>query len=215
MRDLKAQLVEYASDHPADVNVAVTGARTLGPDLLDAFTSGRLKMTLIGVGLIFVGLFFLFRFSLLKAFLATAPIGLIMGWSSGIMYASGIEYTPLTACLGALILGIGVEYTILLLRRYYEERDKGEEPREAMATAMARIGRAITASGLTTIGGFAALLAAMDFVILRYFGLMTVIAVFLALVSTFVLLPALTVWIDSWRERRRLAAAGEAPADVA
>jgi hydrophobe/amphiphile efflux-3 (HAE3) family protein len=205
LRDLKAQLVEYASDHPADVNVTVTGARALGPDLMDAFTSGRLKMTLIGVGLIFVGLFFLFRFSLLKAFLATAPIGLIMGWSSGIMYASGIEYTALTACLGALILGIGVEYTILLLRRYYEERDKGEDPREAMTTAMARIGRAITASGLTTIGGFAALLAAMDFVILRYFGLMTVIAMSLALLSTLVLLPSMVVWIDSWRDRRRAA----------
>lgn len=205
LKDVKAQLVEYALDRPPGVSVAVTGARTLGPDLLDAFTSGRLKMTLIGVGLIFVGLFFLFRFSLLKAFLATAPIGLIMGWSSGIMYASGIKYTPLTACLGALILGIGVEYTILLLRRYYEERDKGEEPREAMATAMARIGRAITASALTTIGGFAALMTAMDFVILRYFGLMTVIAVSLALLSTLVLLPSLVVGIDSWRDRRRAA----------
>jgi hydrophobe/amphiphile efflux-3 (HAE3) family protein len=214
LKEVRAQLAEYASDHPDGVNIAVTGARALGPDLLDAFTSGRLKITLIGVGLIFIGLFFLFRFSLLKAFLATLPIGLIIGWSSGIMYATGTKYTALTACLGALILGIGVEYTILLLRRYYEERSKGEGPREAMTTAMTRIGRAILASGLTTIGGFAALLAATDFVILRYFGMMTVIDVFLALVSTLILLPPLVVWVDSWREKRRLATVQDTPEDI-
>ncbi|MCK4963463.1 MAG: MMPL family transporter, partial [Dehalococcoidia bacterium] len=85
------------------------------------------------------------------------------------------------------------------------ERGKGERPREAMTTAMTKIGRAIIASGLTTIGGFAALLAAMDLVILRDFGMLTVINVFLALVSTLVVLPTLVVWVDSWRERRRLA----------
>jgi len=101
------------------------------------------------------------------------------------------------------------------MRRYYEERDKGEGPREAMTTAMTRIGRAILASGLTTIGGFAALLAATDFIILRYFGMMTVIDVFLALASTLVLLPPLIVWVDSWRERRRLATASEKSEHIA
>ena len=209
LREVREELHDYASGHPDNINVAVTGARSLGPDLLDAFTSGRLKITLIGVGLVFLGLQFLFRFNLLKALLATIPIGLIIGWSSGIMYATGTKYTALTACLGALILGIGVEYTILLLRRYYEERDKGEAPTEAMTTAMTRIGRAIMASGLTTIGGFAALLSAGDILLLREFGIMTVVDVFLALLSTLILLPALVVWIDSWRDRRRLASVGE------
>jgi len=215
LREVREELWYYASDHPDGVNISVTGARALGPELLDAFTSGRLKITLIGVGLVFIGLLFLFRFNLLKAILATLPIGLILGWSSGIMYALGLKYTALTACLGALILGIGVEYTILLLRRYYEERDSGVGPKEAMTTAMTRIGRAIIASGLTTIGGFAALLAATDFLILREFGILTLVDVFLALVSTLVLLPTMVVWIDSWRERRRLAPVSSTSIDIA
>jgi hydrophobe/amphiphile efflux-3 (HAE3) family protein len=205
LREVREDLRYYISNHPDGVNIAVTGARSLGPALFDALTSGRLKITLIGVGLVFLGLLFLFRFNLLKAILATLPIGLIIGWSSGIMYALGLKYTALTTCLAALILGIGVEYTILLLRRYYEERDRGVGPKEAMTTAMTRIGRAIIASGLTTIGGFAALLAATDFLVLREFGILTLVDVFLALVSTLVLLPTMVVWIDSWRERRRLA----------
>jgi hydrophobe/amphiphile efflux-3 (HAE3) family protein len=209
VREVRAQLSDYASDHPDGVSIAVTGSRVIAVDMFDALTSGRIKMTLIGVGSIFLGLLLLFRFSVLKAFMATLPIALIIGWSSGLMYVLGIKYTFLTITLGVLILGIGVEYTVLLMRRYDEERGKGEGPQEAMTTAMVRIGRAIMASGLTTIGGFAALLAATDFIILQDFGIMTVINVFLALVSTLVLLPPLVVWVDSWREKRRLAAASE------
>jgi predicted RND superfamily exporter protein len=54
--------------------------------------------------------------------------------------------------------------------------------------------------------GFAALLAATDFLILSQFGLMTVVDISLALVSTLVLLPTLVVWVDSWQDRRRPAA---------
>ena len=92
------------------------------------------------------------------------------------------------------------------MTRYYEERGKGVDPVAAMTTAMAKIGKAIIASGLTVIGGFGSLLIAKDFLILRDFGIVTMVDVFFALVSTLFVLPSLIVWIDSWRERRRLAA---------
>ncbi len=205
IRELKAQLTDYTADCPAGVNVAITGMSIVQIELLEALSGGRVKMTLIGIGFVFLGLFLLFRFSVLRAFMATLPIGLIIGWSSGLMYLSGIKYTPLTATLGALIIGIGVEYTIMLMMRYYEERGKGERPVEAMTTAMTKIGRAVIASALTTIGGFGALLIAKDFVILRDFGIVTTINVFFALVSTLFVLPTLIVWINSWREKHRLA----------
>jgi uncharacterized protein len=48
------------------------------------------------------------------------------------MFLTGIQYTPLTATLGSLIMGIGVEFTILLNMRYYEERGKGKGVVEAI-----------------------------------------------------------------------------------
>ncbi len=89
----------------------------------------------------------------------------------------------------------------MLMMRYYEERDKGENPQRAMTTSIVRIGRAIIASGFTVIGGFAALLIATDFPILRSFAMVTMLDVFLALVTTLVMLPTLIVWLDSWREK--------------
>jgi hydrophobe/amphiphile efflux-3 (HAE3) family protein len=204
IKDLQNMLPGYLSSPPAGVDATITGSAVIQIALFDALSSDRVEMTLVGIGFVFLGLFLLFRFNIIKALLAIVPIGLIIGWSSGFMYVSGIEYTPLTATLGTLIMGIGVEFTILLMMRYYEERGKGEGPVEAMTTAMTKIGRAIIASGLTVIGGFAALLIAKDFLILRDFGIVTVVDVFFALVSTLFVLPTLIVWIDSWREKRKL-----------
>ena len=91
------------------------------------------------------------------------------------------------------------------MMRYDEERKKGEGPVVAMTTAMSNIGPAIVASGFTTIGGFAALLGALDFVILRDFGIVTMINVFFAMISTLFVLPALIVLGESRWGNSRLA----------
>jgi hypothetical protein len=174
--------------------------------MFDSLTGGRMEMTFIGIGMVFGGLLVLFRFRIIRALMATLPIALILGWSSGIMYLLGIKYTPTTSTLSALIIGIGIEFTILLMMRYYEERGNGEEPFIAMVTAMTKIGRAIVASGLTVIGGFGALLIARDFPILVDFGVVTMINVTFALISTLFVLPPLIVWIDSWQSRKELKA---------
>jgi predicted RND superfamily exporter protein len=208
--DRSRQLVEtlkgYIAAPPSGISTAVTGMPVIGNKMFDALTGGRTKMTFIGIGMVFGGLLLLFRFKVLRALMAALPIALIIGWSSGVMWLLGIKYTPLTATLSALIIGIGVEFTILLMMRYYEERGNGEEPYVAMVTAMTKIGRAIVASGLTVIGGFGALLIAKDFIILKDFGIVTMINVGFALVSTLFVLPSLIVWIDSWQSRKELKA---------
>lgn len=205
--DLKEQLdIHIAeSNPPAEVEVSLTGGPVIGVKVIDAITGGRTQMTLIGVGFIFGGLLLLFRLRVIRAIMATLPIILIIGWSALSMYVMGIEFTPLTATLGALIMGIGVEFTILLMMRYYEERGNGESPSNAMATAMTKIGRAISVSAFTTIGGFAALLIAVDFPILQDFGVITMTNVFFALVASLLVLPTVIVWIDTRLEKRQIA----------
>ena len=205
-RQLVVALRGYSATPPSGVSAVVTGMPVIGNKMFDALSGGRMEMTFIGIAMVFCGLLILLRFRLLRALMATLPIALIIGWSSGVMWMLGIKYTPLTATLSALIIGIGVEFTILLMMRYYEERDNGEEPFTAMVTAMTKIGRAIVASGLTVIGGFGALLIAKDFIILKDFGVVTMINVGFALVSTLFVLPPLIVWIDSWQSRKELKA---------
>ncbi|KTB47818.1 hydrophobe/amphiphile efflux-3 (HAE3) family protein [Dehalogenimonas alkenigignens] len=202
LQELKTLIEGYVASPPVGVTAVVTGQGILGIEILNSLTTGRTEMTLLGVGLVFIGLFLLFRFNLPRALIATLPIAMIIGWSNIVMFLGSIKYTALTATLGSLIIGIGVEFTILMMMRYNEERNKGEDPKTAMTTAMTKIGRAVITSGLTVIGGFGALLFARDFPIVTDFGAVTMINVGFALVSSLVVLPTVIVAVDTRKERK-------------
>ena len=202
LKELKNVIVNYIASPPAGVTATVTGQGVIGLEIMNSLTSGRTEMTLLGIALVFLGLFLLFKFNGVRALIATLPVAMIIGWSSVVMYLGHIKYTALTATLGSLIIGIGVEFTILMMMRYNEERQKGEKPEVAMTTAMTKIGRAVITSGLTVVGGFGALLFARDFPILTDFGAVTMINVGFALVSSLIVLPTIIVAIDN-RKRVR------------
>ena len=156
--------------------------------MMKALTTGRYEITIIGLILIFLTLLIIYR-SFFRAFLPLIPIILIVGWSGGIMALFGMSYTPLTATLGALIMGIGTEFTILISERFEEEKLKTDNRNEAIKNAMSKMTKPILVSALTTMGGFSALIFS-DFVILSNFGIMTVVNLSLALLSIIFVLPA-------------------------
>lgn len=191
LEDLNKYLVENDSD---TMKTTVTGKAVLDVEMVSALTTGRYKITLLAMLLVFVGLLAIYRHPI-KAFIPLIPIVLIIGWSGAIMHLAGISYTPLTATLGALIIGIGTEFTILIMERFYEERENGRTAIEAIKLSNQKIGKPIFVSSITTIGGFSALLAS-DFVILSNFGMMTLINISLALFSTIVVMPAILIIFD-------------------
>src|SRR5699024_10768496 len=177
-----------------EMTTVITGKAVLDVEMIDGLSTGRYQMTLLGMGLVFFGLLVIYRHPV-KAFIPLLPIILIVGWSGLAMHFLGMDYTPLTATLGALIIGIGTEFTVLIMERYFEEREKGHDATIAIRVANQKIGQAIVVSALTTIGGFSALLAS-DFVILNNFGLMTLINITFALFSTIVVMPAILILFD-------------------
>ena len=176
----------------APIKVTVTGKSVLDVEMVEGLTAGRVKMTLIGIALVYFGLLLVYK-NPFKALIPVLPVLLIVGMSGGIMNLLGFSYTPITATLGALILGMGTETTLMILERYVEERENGSSKALALDTTVRRIGKATLSTELTTMGGFA-VLTFSSFVILRDFGFMTVINVSLVLISTFVVLPAV-IWI--------------------
>ncbi|MDY6964364.1 MAG: RND family transporter [Halobacteriota archaeon] len=187
---------------PIGLEATATGGPVLMASIFGALTSGRFELTMVGLLAIFLALFAIYR-DWMKAFIPITPILMVVGWSGGVMYAMGIKYNPLTATLGALIIGIGCEYTILLMGRYFEERDNGMEPTEALEVSSSRIGKAIVASGLTTVFGFSALIAS-PFPMNSDFGLVTVINVGFAILSALIVLPPILITLDNWRSKRRI-----------
>ena len=183
---------------PSDVSVRETGDPVVMTAVIAALTTGRSEMTLLGLVLIFILLLIIYR-DLIKALLPVLPMLVVIGWMGGVMYLTGMKYTPLTATLGALILGVGSEYAILMMERFYEELGKSGVPMEALKIATRRIGSALMASGLTTVFGFGALIAS-SFLITNNFGLITVLAVIFALLTTFTVFIVLMFRMEIQRE---------------
>lgn len=193
-----AEMQEFIADLNGDLNnsemdIKITGKAILDVEMVNGLTSGRILMTALGLLLIVILLLVIYR-NLLKALIPIIPVVFIIGISSGLMFLLNIDYTPITATLGALVLGMGTEMTIMLMERYLEEREFNNK-QESMIIAVKKIGKAILASGLTTVGGFSVLIFS-KFVILQDFGLMTVINITLVLLSTFIILPPIIILFD-------------------
>nr|WP_231590493.1 RND family transporter [Methanosarcina siciliae] len=211
LRDIIQEDIQWMQ-LPPGVSVVITGQSVAMIDIVVALTSGRSLMTMLGVGLVLMGLIVVYR-DPIKALSPIIPMFIVVGWSGLIMAGLNIAYTPMTAVLGALILGVGSEYSILMMERYFEEKDNGLDPVSAINQAVTTTGSALIASGATTVFGFSALIFS-PFPILSNFGLVTVIDVCLAIFVTFVVFPPLIVMMDTRREKRRAASLAAVAAAV-
>jgi len=194
------QLMKDDAQPPTGVQISPVGSLALGASTVDAVVGTRFTMNLICLGAVFIVILLIYRrFS--SIIFIIIPVGTVIAWSSLDMYLIGIPLNPLTAVLGVIIIGICTEFMVLLIGRYDEEKRQGLLPKDAMVTALSKTGRAIVTTALTTLGGFGVLIAS-DFVMIRDFGIATVIGVFLCLVITITVMPGLIVWLDEWRRKR-------------
>lgn len=172
---------------PAGVTATLTGNTDMFARLITDIKTTKVTMTLLGFGLISGFLLLLYR--KFTAISPIIPIFMIVGWNSLIMYALGIDYTPMTAVLGSMTIGIACEYTILIMERYNEERRAGSDVDTSIERSVQKIGTAITVSGLTTVFGFSALVMSA-FKIISNFGTTTVITVGFSLLGAILVMPA-------------------------
>jgi hypothetical protein len=193
---------------PAGVEADLTGTAVIStPSVIDQIES-RDRITGYGVLAVFVLLLSYYR-DLVKALAPLVPMLFVVGWQNIYMAAFDIAVSPLGASLGALSVGIGAEYTVIVMERYFEEKRRGADPLDAIETAGARVGKAITISGMTTVFGFSALTLS-PFPIISDFGYLTVGVIFLTLVAAITTLPPVLVVLDqarmdvnAWLDARR------------
>ncbi|KAL0208270.1 hypothetical protein P9112_010857 [Eukaryota sp. TZLM1-RC] len=94
-----------------------------------------------------------------------------------------------------LILGLSMDYFIMLLNRYHEEEDRFETKEEAMIEALSKSIIPIASSSLTTVAGMLSL-TVMSFGVGFDIGAVMAKGVFFALCSVFSILPGLMIVFD-------------------
>ena len=192
--DIKSRL-----DPPDGIDASVVGLPVLAADANEALADPlrRLLTLLAGLLLVFVVLRVVRR-STRQATIPLIPIALATGWSALVLFALRIPLNPMSAVMGALVIAISTEFSVLLSSRYHQEREAGAGPRQAIEATYASTGAAVLASGATAIMGFAALMAS-DIRMLRDFGVVTVVDLTVSLLGVMLVLPAALVWAEQRR----------------
>jgi uncharacterized protein len=194
--DIRAQVNPpgAANDPPPGVSAQILGLPVLAADANSALSGSRYLVTIAGLLAVALVLIAAYR-SASRALVPLIPIALATGWSSLVLWIAGVPLNPMSATLGALVIAIATEFSVLLSARYHEERGRGGTMGEALRRAYARTGAAVLASGITAIAGFAVLVFT-DIRMLRDFGLVTVFDLGVALIGVLLVLPAALVWSE-------------------
>jgi hydrophobe/amphiphile efflux-3 (HAE3) family protein len=178
-----------------------------GLPVLAAEANGKLAsdwrrfLTLVaGLAAVFLVLLALRR-RLSEALVPLIPIALATGWSALVLFLLQIPLNPMSATLGALVIAISTEFSVLLSARYRQERAKGADTVAALERTYSSTGAAVLASGATAIAGFAAVIAS-DIRMLHDFGAVTVIDLTVSLLGVMLVLPAAIVWAEQRVPRR-------------
>jgi hypothetical protein len=209
----QARVIDYmrAQLHPpAGISAELAGLPVLGADANGALSSSSRRLLTLLAGLVAVGLVLLAVFrTARRALVPLIPIALATGWSALIVYLIGIPLNPMSATLGALVIAISTEFSVLLSERFGQERERGGGLEQALARAYRSTGAAVLASGITAIAGFGVLMLS-DITMLRDFGFVTVIDMSVSLLGVLAILPAVLVLAErgDLAEQLRAARAG-------
>lgn len=136
-------------------------------------------------------------------FLTTIGIAIVLNTGTNV-FIGEISFVT-NAAASILQLAVSMDYSIFLLHRFSEEREKFGTIEEAMKSAMTKSCSSILSSGLTTVIGFAALIL-MKFKIGPDMGIVMAKSIALSLLCVLVLLPILAVYsyklIDKTKHRK-------------
>ncbi|MCH7651920.1 MAG: RND family transporter [Nitrospinae bacterium] len=167
----------------------LTGILVLYNNMLQSLFTSQI-LTLGAVIVVLMVMFLILFRSLIIAFVAIIPNILSVGVVLGLMGWAGIPLDLMTITIAAISVGIAVDNTIHYLHRFRIEYGLDGNYLAAMHRSHGSIGYAMYYTSMTIIIGFS-ILVLSNFIPSIYFGLLTALAMVVALISALTLLPKL------------------------
>ncbi len=173
--------------------VRQAGLLLLYNNMLQSLFSSQILTLGVVVAILMLMFLILFR-SLKLALIAILPNLLSVGTVLGFMGWVGIPLDMMTITIAAISVGIAVDDTIHYVHRFGREYKVDRNYLAAMHRCHNSIGYAMYYTSVTIIIGFS-ILVLSNFIPSIYFGLLTGLAMVIALVAALTLLPSLIILI--------------------
>jgi predicted RND superfamily exporter protein len=190
INEIRSHLINEMGFAPDRVHV--TGMLVLYNNVLQRLYRSQI----LTLGVVFISIMVMFGIlfrSLKIALTAVLPSMLSVGMVLGTMGLLGIPLDIMTITIAAISVGIGVDDSIHYIHRYRQEIAVDGDARAAMHRSHASVGRALFYTSVIIIAGFS-VLALSNFIPSILFGLLTGLAMAMALVANLTLLPLLLRW---------------------
>ncbi len=171
--------------------VHLAGLLVLYNNMLQSLFGSQI-LTLGLTAALLTGMFFTLFRSVKIAFVAMIPNVLPVLFVLGVMGWRGIPLDMMTITIAAIGLGIAVDNTIHYIHRFKDEFPKDRRYIPTMHRCHGSIGHAMYYTSVTIIIGFS-ILALSNFMPSVYFGLLTGLAMCVALLAALTLLPRLLI----------------------
>jgi RND superfamily putative drug exporter len=196
-------------ERPAGLEVGITGSAAIGGDMLAAAATSLRDINRTTLLLVAALLWLIYR----SPWLVLVPlVAISMAAATSLELLAvlaersqllpdawpGVRvFTTTRIFIVVLLFGAGTDFCLFLIARFRELRGEGVDHREAVATALSRVGGAIAASALTTIVGLT-MMAFADFGKFAYSGPSIALSLAVALAVCLTLAPALlSTWIGT------------------
>ena len=148
----------------------------------------------IAIALALIALCFTMR-SFALPFITLVSLGYAVLYNMGTNLIMG-EISYITQCIAAILqLGVTMDFSVFLIDRYEEEKQKFPDKADAMSSAIQATFVSVSGSSLTTVAGFLAL-CFMQFTLGLDIGIVMAKGVLLGLVTVLTVLPAFVLCFD-------------------
>ena len=174
-------------------NIHLSGMLVLYNNMLQSLFDSQI-LTLGITVLLLLGMFLVLFRSLRIALIAMLPNVLSVAVMLGVMGWLNIPLDMMTITIAAISIGIAVDNTIHYIHRFKAEFQKDRNYLNTMHRCHGSIGHAMYYTSITIIIGFS-ILAMSNFIPSVYFGLLTGLAMLMALLGALTLLPQMLILV--------------------
>ena len=143
----------------------------------------------------FIILFKDLKLALIAIVANTAPVSVIFGFMGWMQ----IPLDMMTITIASISIGIAVDNTIHYIHRYTYEYNNSQDYISSMFNAHSSIGKAMFYTSLIIMIGFSVLVLS-SFIPTIYFGLLTLLAMFMAIAADLLLLPAMLLLFKPFKK---------------
>jgi predicted RND superfamily exporter protein len=177
----------------ASAEVTMTGGPIARQQSLDAISRAlRIGLPIAVVLCLIIAAAFMrsIRFALVSV----VPILIVVAWLYAFMYVGGFAINLVTATIGAVSIGIGIDFAIHFTMRYREELGRLGTRDDAVRSAAEGTGVALIASAISSMLGFA-ILAFAPMPLFASYGFLTAVMIAMASAASLFVLPSLLVLV--------------------